>query len=131
AREGAGAGEAGGERAHEPPPARQHLGLVAEAREGSHGVGGVTGRHILERSGLHFGVAASSSPSTTEGPSGVRVTRAWKGASASSTALAIAAGGGGGPPSPPPPSPPGGPRGRGAAGAPPPGGRRHVGGAPD
>src|SRR5262249_58211155 len=114
AREGAGAGEAGGERAHEPPPARQHLGLVAEAREGSHGVGGVTGRHILERSGLHFGVAASSSPSTTEGPSGVRVTRWGKVASASSTALAIAAGGGGGPPPPRAPSRPGGPAAQGS-----------------
>src|SRR5262249_20147650 len=82
--------------------AGKDFGLVSVSTERRHGVGGILRHHVVERSRLHVVFAASMSPTTTDGPSGVRVTRTLTGASASSTALAMAAGGEMAPPSPMP-----------------------------
>src|SRR6202795_2095230 len=82
--------------------ARQDLGLVTVASQCLDGVGRARCGNVLEGRRLHFLAADSRRPMTTEGPRGVRVTRAPKGASASSTALAMAAGGEIAPPSPTP-----------------------------
>ncbi len=84
--------------------ARQHLGVAARGGQGGDGLVEAGRRHVVERRRLH---AFPSRPSTTDGPSGVRVTRTFQGASASSTALAMAAGGEMAPPSPMPLTPSG------------------------
>src|SRR5262249_39243908 len=94
--------EAEREHGNETLPAREDLGAVAMAAQRLDRVRGARGGHVLERRGLHGFAAPRIRSRTTEGPSGVRVTRAFHGASASSTALAMAAGGEIAPPSPMP-----------------------------
>src|SRR6185369_15004564 len=102
-----GARQAEGQHGDEALATRQHLGLVTVSAERIDGLGRARWHHVFERRRLHALLAASMRPRTTDGPRGVRVTRTLKGASASSTALAMAAGGEMAPPSPTPLTPSG------------------------
>src|SRR6185503_16830346 len=98
---------------HEALTARQHLGGVAVTRQDLYRLRRAAGRVVLEGGGLHAepprlarrAAPSAISSSTRDGPRGARVTRTPNGASASSTALAIAAGGEMAPPSPMPLTP--------------------------
>src|SRR2546425_155154 len=93
-------GQPQGKHGNETLSSREHLSVVTMAAKRLHRVGSARGRDVFEGWRLHAFFARRIRSRTTEGPRGVRVTRTFQGASASSTALAMAAGGEMAPPSP-------------------------------